>query len=440
MRKPPPAPRATVAYVLKSFPRLSETFIASEIYRLEQLGVALRLFVIKESGEPLQHPVVDAIRAPRVQLPKAAPVSGVPLGRWLARHLPTFTPALWRVMRRHPLRVLRVTGIAIAHAFRARPAWWSPIKKSPVKELLQAFALADAIAAADDVRHVHAHFCHSATTVAWLASLVEGLPLSFTAHAKDVYQSDLNPAGLLDRKLRAARFVITCTETNRQYLQARTTTPVYCLYHGLNVEFARLCAERPRDAVRVDTVRVLAVGRLVAKKGFDVLVDACALLRERGVEATLTIVGEPGDHAPVLADRIARLGLGPVVSIKGPMPQRDLFDEYARATVFCLPCRVLDNGDRDGIPNVIAEAMAYGLPVVTTNVSGAPELLEDRVNGMVVPPEDPSAVADAIALLHADPRLAHQLARAAIVTITTRFNGDRTAQALSSLLQEAAAC
>lgn len=443
MRNPaPPMPGsgATVAYVLKSFPRLSETFIASEIYRLEQLGVSLRLFVIKESGERLQHPVVDAIRAPRVHLPNAAPVSGVPLGRWLVRHFPSFAPAVARVIRRHPFRVLRVAAIAIGQAFRARATWLSPIKKAPIKELLQAVALADAIHAAGDVRHVHAHFCHSATTVAWLASLIEGLPLSFTAHAKDVYQSDLNPAGLLDRKLRAARFAITCTETTRIYLQARTTTPVYCLYHGLNVEFARLCAERPRPPAAIDGVRVLAVGRLVAKKGFDVLIDACALLRDRGIAATVTIVGEPGDHAPVLVERIARLDLRAHVSIKGAMPQRELFEEYARASVFCLPCRVLDNGDRDGIPNVIAEAMAYGLPVVTTSVSGAPELLEHGVNGIVVPPENPAAVADAIAMLHRDPRLASDLARAANATITTRFNGDRTAHALSTLLQQAVAC
>jgi glycosyltransferase involved in cell wall biosynthesis len=431
--------RPTVAYVLKSFPRLSETFIASEIFRLEQLGVPLRLFVIKTSDEHLRHPVVDTIRAPRVHLPPAAPVSGISLIRWLARHLPSFTPALLRVVFRHPLRTARTAAMAGAQAVRARSTRWS-IKKSPVKEWLQAVALADALAAAGDVRHVHAHFCHSATMVAWLAAIIEGLPLSFTAHAKDVYQSSLNPAGLLDRKLRAARFVITCTEANQRYLQARTLTPVYCLYHGLNVEFARLCAERPRPAIPSGGVRVLAVGRLVQKKGFDVLLDACALLRDRGVPIEGTIVGEPAEHAESLRARVARLGLGGCVTFAGPMSQADLFEQYARATVFCLPCRVLENGDRDGIPNVIAEAMACGLPVVTTNASGAPELMDHGVSGIVVPPDDPVAVADAIEMLHRQPDLADSLARAARAAIRTRFNGDLTAEALSTLLRGAVAC
>jgi glycosyltransferase involved in cell wall biosynthesis len=429
----------TVAYVLKSFPRLSETFIASEIFRLEQLGVRLRLFVIKRSDERLRHPVVDAIQAPRVDLPEAAPVSGVSLVGWLAQHLPSFTPALLRVLRRHPVHAARSAAMAAAQALRARPTRWS-IKKAPVKEWLQAVALADAIATAGDVRHVHAHFCHSATMVAWLAAVIEGLPLSFTAHAKDVYQSSLNPAGLLDRKLRAARFVITCTATNQRHLQARTATPVYCLYHGLNVEFARLCAERSRSIAPSGGVRVLAVGRLVEKKGFDVLLDACARLRQRGVSVEGTIVGEPGEHGAVLREQAARLGLTGCVTFAGPMSQSELFEQYARATVFCLPCRVLENGDRDGIPNVIAEAMACGLPVVTTNASGAPELMDNGVSGIVVPPDDAIAVADAIEMLHRQPEMAESLAREARRAISTRFNGDVTARALSTLLQEAVAC
>jgi glycosyltransferase involved in cell wall biosynthesis len=122
------------------------------------------------------------------------------------------------------------------------------------------------------------------------------------------------------------------------------------------------------------------------------------------------------------------------------MSQADLFEQYARATVFCLPCRILENGDRDGIPNVIAEAMACGVPVVTTSASGAPELMDDGVSGIVVPPDDAVAVADAIEMLHRRPEMAESLAREAQTAIRTRFNGDVTARALSALLQEAVAC
>ena len=173
-----PSERGAIAYVLKSFPRLSETFIASEIYRLERQGVDLRLFVIKRSNEPFAHPVVDAIRAPRVHLPPAAPISAISAARWLAGHWRGFAGPLERQLRRHPAGTMRAAAIAFGHAVRARKGMWALPRKSPLKEFLQAMALADAIGAAGGVRHIHAHFCHSATTVAWLASIVTCLPSS----------------------------------------------------------------------------------------------------------------------------------------------------------------------------------------------------------------------------------------------------------------------
>jgi len=322
---------------------------------------------------------------------------------------------------------------------RARKGTWALPLKSPLKEFLQGVALADAIAAAGDVRHIHAHFCHSATTVAWLAAIITGLPLSFTAHAKDVYCPDLNPAGLLARKLAAARFVVTCTDANRAYLQRLTTTPVHCIYHGLDVGFARLCGVRPQPRRFAHRVRALGVGRLVAKKGFDVFIEACAILRQRGIVVQAAIVGEGGDHEETLRALTAARGLDDAVVFTGPMTQAQLFEQYTRATVFCLPCRVLENGDRDGIPNVMAEAMACGLPVVTTAVSGIPELLVHGVDGLLVAPDNAAAVADAIEALHRDPALAERLSRNAQLQIRRRFNGDTSAQKLSALLVAGAA-
>jgi len=434
-----PSERGAIAYVLKSFPRLSETFIASEIHRLERQGVDLRLFVIKRSNEPFAHPVVDAIRAPRVHLPPAAPISAISAARWLAGHWRGFAGPLERQLRRHPAGTMRAAAIAFGHAVRARKGMWALPRKSPLKEFLQAMALADAIGAAGGVRHIHAHFCHSATTVAWLASIVTGLPLSFTAHAKDVYCADLNPAGLLARKLNAARFVVTCTDANRVYLQSLTATPVHCIYHGLDVEFARLCGVEARPRQPESRVRVLAVGRLVAKKGIDVLIEACAILRGRGVPIEATIAGESGDQEPALRALVSARGLDDAVAFTGPLTQRRLFEEYRRASVFCLPCRVLENGDRDGIPNVMAEAMACGLPVVTTAVSGIPELLADGVNGLLVAPNDPVQVADAIETLHRNPALAERLSSNAQLQIRERFDGDVSTRALSALLTAGAA-
>jgi glycosyltransferase involved in cell wall biosynthesis len=307
---------------------------------------------------------------------------------------------------------------------------------------LQAAAVADRVLLAGDARHLHAHFCHGATTVTWLASMMTGLPFSFTAHAKDIYCESLNPSGLLRRKMRAARFVVTCTDANREHLlKIEPRARVHCVYHGLNAEFAELLCEsngamRPSPTKEGRRLRALGVGRLVEKKGFDVMVEACGILRKRDVPFEAVIVGEHGEHEAEIRRRINALGLADSVRLAGPMEQTKLFEEYRSAGVFCLPCRVLDNGDRDGIPNVLMEAMACGLPVVTTPVSGIPEIIRDGVNGRLVPPDDPTALADALLGIDADRQFALSLSNEARATVRERFDGERFAVQLAALFRE----
>jgi glycosyltransferase involved in cell wall biosynthesis len=436
MSAPQLAVSPTIAYVLKGFPRLSEIFIASEILRMETSGLPIRLLVIKAGDEPVQHPVVTQIRATPEYLPQAGSVSGTTFRRWLRANLSAFLPSLGRTVRRRPLGILRAAAAAGSQAVRARRGFVSWPRKLYAKELLQAVALADRLLEQPGVRHLHAHFCHGATTVTWLASLITGVPFSFTAHAKDLYCESLNPAGLLARKIRAARMVVTCTDANRAYLESMTTgTPIHCIYHGLNTDFTRLLEDggAAAPAPRASSLRILAVGRLVAKKGLDVLVDACAILARRGVSLRLDIVGEPGDQSSDLAARVSRHGLGGAVTIRGPVTQAALVEAYRSASVFCLPCRIAGDGDRDGIPNVLMEAMACGLPVVTTPVSGIPELLVHDVNGLLVPPDDARATADALLRLHVDAPLAARLSAAASTDVRTRFCGDRMATRLADL-------
>jgi glycosyltransferase involved in cell wall biosynthesis len=237
---------------------------------------------------------------------------------------------------------------------------------------------------------------------------------------------------------------VTCTEANRHYLeQLADTTPIHLVYHGLNDDFQRYSRRiRPcRDAP--EGFRLLAVGRLVRKKGFDVFVEACALLDRRGVPFEAAIIGEDddvGDGVNVgedLRQRIARLGLEGRVRLLGQLGQPEVYHHYASASVFCLPCRVLDNGDRDGIPNVLLEAMSCGVPVVTTPVSGIPELVDDAVNGLLVRPDDPDALACAVEQLHADPDLARRLGRAGQARIHEKFDGDVLAAELAGLFERA---
>ena len=182
-------------------------------------------------------------------------------------------------------------------------------------------------------------------------------------------------------------------------------------------------------------MRVLGVGRLVEKKGFDVFVEACALLAQRGVAFEATIVGEEGDHGDEVRRRIVDRGLEDRLALAGPKTQAQLLDEYRRADAVCLPCRIVDGGDRDGIPNVLVEAMACGVPSVTTAISGIPELIEDERNGLLVAPDDPEAVAAALIRIHTDRELAERLSRAARATVRERFDGDRLTDELAALFR-----
>jgi hypothetical protein len=191
--------RDHVAYVLKGYPRLSEVFITSEVYRLERLGVPLRLFVLKAADEDVQHDVVRRVRVRPDYLEQTTSLSATRLFRWLAVNLGVFRPALLRTLRRHPLATTRAAGQALAQAVRARRGFFATPRKIYLKELLLAVDLADRLDRAGDVRRLHAHFAHGTTTVTWLASTITGIPFSFTGHAKDIYTDDLNPAGLLRR-------------------------------------------------------------------------------------------------------------------------------------------------------------------------------------------------------------------------------------------------
>ncbi len=420
-------PDQTVAYVMNGFPRLSETFIAHEIHQLERTGLKLRLFVVKREDEPMVHPVVATIRAPLTYLPKASSLSGHSLPAWLRDNLPTFARAHLAVARRHPLRYLSTLASAIALTWRHRP------RKVFVKEFLQAGEIAAALQAAGDVGHLHGHFCHGVATITWFASRLSGVPFSFTAHAKDIYQAELNPGRLLERKLGAARFVATCTCANADVLKARHVRPeeVHTIYHGLDTDYFSP-QPRPDDGA---PPLVLAVGRTVEKKGFDQLVQACAVLHAAGVRFRCAIVGERGSAYPQLRAQIDALGLAGVVELRGPMTQEALREVYRGAHVFALPCQIMEDGDRDGFPNVLAEAMAMGVPVVSTCISGIPEMIDDGVHGLLVPPRDAQALAGALQRVLTDAALHRQLAAAGRERICERFDSRRTTLALRDLFE-----
>jgi glycosyltransferase involved in cell wall biosynthesis len=423
-----------IAYIVKGFPRLSESFITNEILQLESQGMALRIYTLK-GGEQAAMSALDSLQAMVQRVPATSSLSATTLRRWLLANGARYAPAMARVALRHPWRFARtlLAAVRMMYRYRKTDAQAAP-RKTFVKEFLQAAWIADSVLRHAGVRHLHGHFCHGATTITWFISELTGMPFSFTAHAKDIYQADLNPGDLLVRKLQAARFAVTCTGANHEHLLG-SAGPVACrglhtVYHGLDVTRFAPPAARGEDGAPL----LLTVGRHVEKKGFLTLIEACHLLASRGLDFRCEIVGEEAESTPAMRALIARHGLADRIHLLPPVPQARLGAYYERASLFVLPCTVLANGDRDGIPNVLAEAMATGLPVVTTPISGIPEIVEDDFNGLFVPSEDAIALANGMARLLQDGALRAKLGHNARQTILEKFDSARTTRRLRALL------
>jgi glycosyltransferase involved in cell wall biosynthesis len=393
--------------LVKTYPKLSETFILEEILGLERLGMALRLYALRAPTDSIVHPDVARVRAPLTVAPQ-----------WQRGHRREIAVRHLRLFAAAPVRYLRALLAALG--------------RHRAGEFAQAGWLALQLRR-DGIAHLHTHFISTPADVAELAATISALPFSISAHAKDIYLSD---AADLRRKLEAARFTVTCTEFNRQTLAAAAPRAlVRRMYHGVDGEqfHPRRRTAPPSPPSPPLPPLILSVGRLRAKKGLDTLIDACRLLHERGEAFQCEIIGYGEEHERLLA-RLLRHGLTGVVSLAGKQPRGQVIAAYARAAVYVQPSRIAQDGDRDGIPNVLLEAMAMGVPVVATGVSGIPELIRDGINGVLVAPDDAQALADAIARLLRAPALGAPLAHAARATVTQSFDNDHNLQLLCDLL------
>jgi glycosyltransferase involved in cell wall biosynthesis len=392
------------------FPQLSETFIANEILEMERQGVGLRVFSYRKPRAAVRHECVRDIRVTVEYLPDPLLPN---LGPLLAS-----APAGFRADARRWNDTLRYV---LGYTWREKnPDTW--------RRLLQAAYLAR-IVRESGLRHLHAHFAGGATRIAMLTSKLTGIPFSFSAHARDVYTTAPH---VLRERLEAASFVVTCTGANREYLQSlvgpESRSKILLGYHGID-----LAKFRPRlEPAAPDVPLILSVGRLVRKKGFTDLLRACDVLKRDGVPFRCLIVGE-GPERERLERMVEEFSLENVVSLPGSCSQEEALDAYHRATVFALPCRVLEDGDRDGIPNVLLEALAVELPIVSTTISGIPEVIEDGRNGLLIPQRDAPALASALRRLLADADLRAQLGARGRETVARRFDRGENVRELSEL-------
>ncbi len=395
----PPVDDRPVMYVLKRFPRLSETFVLQELLGLEAAGVRVLVDSLMPAETGPVHRELDDLRAVVRHLP-AHPKSGSgPVWRAHAR-----------LAGRHPIRWLTAAGPA-----RLSGNW---------RRFLQAGLVADRIRR-DDARHVHAHFATAAAEVATVAAGLAGVSCSVTAHAKDIHH--LDNASRLAGRLAGADAVVTVSAANVEHLQAvlppRMHSRIQLIHNGVRLAPA---ADPGRS------MTVLCVARLVPKKGVDVLLRATARLVPRYPGLRVVIIGT----GPLLDDLLElrrELGLEDTVEFFGAATSSQVSQAMDEARVVALPCRIDEFGDRDGMPTVLVEALARAVPVISTDVPGVPELVRDRVTGLLVAADDDVAFAAALVELLSDARLARRLGRAGRELVESEFTPEEATDRLKAV-------
>lgn len=403
-----------VAYVMSRFPKLTETFILAEFEAMDRAGVLIELYpLLRQTGEPVQPAAV----------------------RWVERahYLPFLSPAIlraqWWFLRdgRRRRRYLR------AFFDMLRETWRSPNFLLGGIGIFPKVARAAIDMGASRVDHVHCHFANHPALAGWLIHRLVGIPYSFTAHGSDLHVDRT----MLPAKVREAAFVVTISGDNRSVIEATAGEvaegKVDVIHCGVDPT-----AFAPSDRDPTGPLRIVAVGTLHEVKGQIHLIEAFRRLAERGVAATCRFIGD-GPDRDTLQARIDEYALTDTVTLAGRMTTDAVAAELASADVLVAPSVPTRGGKREGIPVVLMEAMSTGLPVVASRLSGIPELVTDGVNGLLVPPGDDAALADALASLAADPPLRARLGTAGRETVLRDFDVDRNAAALADRIRRSLA-
>ena len=387
-----------IAIIVKGYPRLSETFIAQEIHALQARGLDLYIVSLRRPTEAATHPVHDDIHVPVLYLPE-----------YLYQQP-------WRVFRGW-WQARRLGGYK-----KSRNAWLADLRKdrtfNRVRRFGQALVLAAELPASN--AFIYAHFLHTPGSVARYTSLMNGIPWSCSAHAKDIWTT---PEWEKKQKLDECQWLVSCTAANVDHLRSLCSDPakISLVYHGLDFErFDEAAADSDRSVS--GPLCILSVGRAVEKKGYGDLLQALKLLPPDLHWRFVHIGG--GALIGSLKATAQRLGIDAHIEWCGAQPHDFVLAAYRRADVFVLPSRIAEDGDRDGLPNVLLEAQSQKLPCISTRISGIPELLEHGVTGLLVEQRDPAALAEAIRQLLTDPALRNQLGLAGFNRVRSKFSVD----------------
>lgn len=392
-----------LAYFINQFPCLTETFIYREVAALRAFGNTMTTFSIRRPQPSEVSAEAQGFFDDTLYI--------LPIGVFhlLSAHLKAlvrYPVRYWQIL----LAVLNGTHTCFRDRLRTLCHFMEAVAVLPAVERR-------------NISHLHAHYAVGSTTCAMVIARFLGIPFTFTAHAYDIWRDKL----LLPEKLRAAQLIVTCTDSHRQHL-AQTygiaMEKFRVVYHGIDIRRFQPC-QRPSNAEPV----LVSVGRLVEQKGFDRLLQACALLVENGSRFQCDIIGD-GPLRQDLERLVAKLKLTHRVRFRGRIFQEQLLDYYAAADLFVLPCIPASDADRDGIPNTLIEAMAMQLPVISTRFSGIPELVVDGSTGVLVEPDNVPALAEAMHTLLGNPVLRQRMGQAGRQRVVQHFAIENSAARL----------
>jgi colanic acid/amylovoran biosynthesis glycosyltransferase len=402
----------TIGYVAQVFPHLTMTFVYREVLALRAAGLDIQTFSTwKPKLSELSGEAKDLVKGTFYIFP---------LNDWLRFLL----NHVWYLLTR-PRRYLGALWFCLTREHKTLQN-----RLRTFYHFFEAVHLAKEVERRN-IKHLHVHFALNATTMALVVSRLTDITFSFTAHANDIFANPI----LLPEKIRASRFIIAISKYNIRFLHNRvpaqeTIRKTHLVHCGIDVQKFSPLSHRPHN----DRPIILAVGRLIEKKGYPYLIKACRILADQGYNFRCLIAGG-GPQESLLKQMIAEHDLSDYVSLLGAVFQEHLRDYLGKADVFALPCVVGSDGDMDGIPNTLMEAMAMEIPTVSTTISGIPELIEDRKTGLLVPPQDEVSLAKAIATLLEDRELRSTLGKAGRAKVVEEFEIEKNANLLLGIFK-----
>lgn len=402
-----------IAYILLWFPEPTQTFILDEVNTMAGLGLDVTVFTLYGPRPPARLAGMAGVRVPVVHLGLAAAKDlFASLTRLRQDWGPEAPQFLRRVLARR-WRSLETAGEAL----------WAGLAGVHLAGRLRAAGIS----------HIHAPWADGPATAAWVAATLSGLPFSFCGHAHDMYPPD----GALEEKLAAASFVRTISDANRRYLSDLAPAAADKIVH---ITYGAPLAAAPRPPREsAPPFRLLAIGRLVEKKGFPVLLAACRRLMEEGVDFRLKLAGDGPERRRLMA-LVQDYALGDRVNFLGHVPHNTVPHLFQEADLFIMPCVVARRGDRDGLPNVILEAMALEVPVVATDVNGVNEAVLPGETGWLAPPEEPLLLAQAMREALFQPDEARRRAKAGRELVQREFHSPTNYARLKACLERFSVC